>query len=115
MLTQTCAEVSDTFSNATRLTELQREALWHERFEGRRVRWEATVNTVEREMLGDGLSVDFKCSRRSLMHDGSAHFDSSQQSTLMRFSQGDRIRFEGRLADWGQFLGMTVEAARVLP
>lgn len=114
MLVQTCPEVSDTFSNATRLTELQREALWHERYEGRRVRWEATVNTVERGMLG-GLTVDFKCSRRSLMTDGHAQFDDDQQSALMRFSQGDRIHFEGRLTDWGALLGMSIEDARVIP
>lgn len=111
-ITGTCASIANGFSNNTRLTQLQREEAWRQ-FEGKWIRWEATVNLIDRSAFG-GIQLQFKCSPNSLMLDGHARFSETQLSKLMQFRQGDVIRFEGRLADWGQFTGISIEDAAVL-
>lgn len=111
-LTQSCAEVVNIFSNNTQYTELQRRSMWDTQYKGRWVRWTATVNTVDQAMLG-GYQVQFKCSTASLVMDGHATFGADQQARLMQFQRGAQISFVGRLSDWGQFLGISVEDAEV--
>jgi len=108
---ESCSQLANKFSNRTTMTELQREEAW-KAYEGKWVRWTATVNLIDRNAMG-GLSLQFKCSTASLMLDGHAQFEADQQQALMRFSQGAQISFEGRLDDWGQFLGIGIEDAKV--
>lgn len=110
---ESCSDVVNRFSNGTNLTELQREALWNQNYRGRWVRWAAQVNTVDRGLLG-GINVQFKCSSQSLLMDGHASFDASQQSLLMAYTQGASISFEGRLSNWGQLIGISVDDATVI-
>lgn len=110
---ESCSQLSNRFSNRTTMTELQREEAW-KWYKGKWVKWTATVNLIDRNAFG-GLSLQFKCSSASLVMDGHASFEPDQQQSLMRFSQGSQISFEGRLDDWGQFLGIGIEDATVSP
>lgn len=110
-----CAAVANAFSVHSKLTDLQKNKLWREAYAGRWVRWTVAVNTVDEAMLGGGYQLQFKCSPRSLVMDGHADLGADQGERLLKISKGDQVQIEGRLKDHGDFLGLSLDGARLLP
>lgn len=111
-ITQSCSDVVNIFSNNTQYTELQRRSMWDSQYKGRWVRWTATVNTVDQAVFG-GYQMQFKCSTASLLMDGHATFGTEQQARLLQLRRGDTVAFTGKLNDWGQLLGISIQDAEV--
>lgn len=110
---QGCGDFVSTLGTQSGLTALQAEARWEREYRGRWVRWTATVSLVQRAIVGNMIQVQFRCATGTLVFDGHAHFSADQRDALLRFQQGDAIDFEGRLARYGQVLGVVVEDATV--
>ncbi len=111
---KTCAEVADMFSAQSRMTDLQKDKAWQDGYDGRWVRWTASVNSLDGSAFG-GIQLQFKCSKASLLFDGHAEFGDDQRDKLMNVGKDSQVTFEGRLKDHGDLLGLAIGDATLVP
>lgn len=109
-VTQSCSEVAHLFGTRSRMTELQQNELWRQ-YDEKWVRWQLTVGEI-RESFG-GYQMQFRCGTESLVFDGHAYFPASERERLLALQPGATIPIEGRLADHGRFLGLSIRDASI--
>lgn len=109
-VTQTCAEVAHLFGNQSRNSELQQDEMWRA-YDDKWVRWQVRAGNIS-ETLGT-LQMQFKCSGESLILDGTAAFEDDQRARLLQIHEGDSVTIEGRLADHGRLLGLSLRDATI--
>ncbi len=88
------------FSNSSRLTDMQKDALFDSKFKGGLVRWTGRVVEVEKGMLG-GLHVLIKHTGESLVSDVTLDLRPSEENKAMMLHKGQAITYQGKLESWG--------------
>ena len=109
-VTQSCAQVAHLFGNQSRMSDLQQNELWRQ-YDEKWVRWQVRVGEIT-ETFGT-LQMQFRCGSESLLFDGHAAFDDDQRSRLLTIQPGSTVQIEGRLADHGRVLGLSIRDATI--
>lgn len=105
-------EIHDVYSLNSEYTDLQKESKW-KNFKNRLVEWTGEVVDVDQGMFG-GVSMTVKMESTTFTFDLQIHLKPGQTSRASDYSKGDRVRFRGRLKQWGSLLAIVLDEGELV-
>ena len=88
-----------------RMTDLQKEELWKDQYQGKYVNWTGSVKSIDKRMLGRyTLLVVIKTNSYTIFADASIKIKKSEADKLMKYSVWDKIDFQAQLDGYGDIL-----------
>ena len=93
-------------------TDTQKAELWKD-YEGKIVEWTGEVSDIK-EGTFSGYSLLIKMNKSTLTHDLNIGLDDSQKEKVLKISKGDKVKFRGKLSNWGSILAITLSDGEIL-
>lgn len=106
---ESCLEVSKSFGTQSSLTDIQKEALWKSKYEGKIFEWPMVITEVSTSFTS-GYSIQFKCrGSRSLVSDVLLEYPSEAKSQVVNLEKGSTYVIKGRLKNYITLIGLSGE------
>jgi len=110
--TITLADLDNSFSFASGMTDLQKKEIWKQ-YDGQKVKWSGKVVSIG-DILGD-LTMSVKMKPLTLISDVIVTLKASERENALKYKAGDAVTFVGILADWGTVLDYRLKNGEIVP
>lgn len=94
-------------------TDLQKEEEFKQ-YDGKWIKTSGIVNEIDEIILSDNLVVSLMNPDNQFLNGATVYFDESERDVLLTISKYGEINFEGRIEDYGSFLGIIIKDAKLI-
>lgn len=108
----TWKEIDSVYNLKSKFTDAQKEEKWKE-YEGKIIEWTGEVSDIS-EGWTSGYNLLIKMNQSTLTHDLQIGLDDSQKEKVLKVSKGDKIKFRGKLNEWGSLLAISLSDGEIL-
>lgn len=99
-------EIDKIYNIRSKTTELQKKESW-KNYKGKKIQWMGTVSSVG-ETFGT-LQLQVKMNPDTLTSDVLIKLKESSRGDAVKLQEGDSVRFQGVLDDWGSIMPVTID------
>ncbi len=93
-------------------TDLQKEEEFKQ-FKGKWIKTSGIVDEIDEVIFSDNLVVGLVNPENQFLRGATIYFDESEREGLLGLSKYDEINFEGRIEDYGSFMGIIIKDAEL--
>ena len=105
------SELEGIYGFESKKTNLQKDEIWR-KYKGTRVRWTGIVSSISKSW--GRLQIMVKMTPDAWLSDAIVTLKRNEESKALKFSQGDRVTFDGTLSRWGTLLPINLVDGRIV-